>query len=67
MRMVGKDNISELKLKDLTSQRFCTAREEDEWRISLIMELVETRNNQLDIADLKKDEITSILDHACIS
>ena len=68
MRFVGKDDINDMLIENNTSLEFCSVKNEDEWRIEIVKELLDARNKQVILNSLDNEEISSILLHVlCIS
>ena len=66
MRLVGKDDNNDMHINDINSIGFCPVKNEDEWRIMFIKELLDARSKQNIIDNFDNDEIWNILDHVCI-
>ena len=67
MRLVGKDDINNMHINDINYIGFCPVRNEDEWRIMFIKELLDARSKHIIIDNFDNGEILNILDHVCIS
>jgi hypothetical protein len=67
MRLVGKDDINEIQIKDLSPLQFCPVKKEDEWRVNIVRELLEAKSKQVNINNMDNDDISSILDYICTS
>ena len=67
MRLVGKDDVNDMHINDINYIGFCPVRNEGEWRIMFIKELLDARSKQVIIDNFDNDEISNILDHVCIS
>ena len=67
MRLTGKDNINDIRLKDLDNLEFCTTKDEEKWRIKIIKELIDIRNKKVKLDNFDSDEISNMLNHICTS
>ena len=67
MRLVGQDDVNDMPINDINTIGFYPVRNEDEWRIMFIKELIDARSKQIIIDNFDNDEISNILDHVCIS
>ena len=67
MRLVGQDDVNHMNINDINSIGFCPVRNEDEWRIMFIKELLDARSNHIIIDNFDNDEISNILDHVFVN
>ena len=65
--LTGKWTISELTRQDIDNINYHKIDEKDKWRVKLIREISEYRNNQLQINGISNDECEEILHFACTS
>ena len=54
-------------IEDINSLEFCAVRNEEEWRIEIVKELLDARSKQVILDNFDNEKISSILDHASIS
>ena len=65
MHLVKRTKVSEVKMKDLECIPFCKTKKEDQWRLTIMKELLNVRGKELKVENFDKYEITEILDHIC--
>ena len=51
MLLLGKHTIKEISIKDLDRYEYCPVQPGDEWKVDMVRELIEVRENNLDVED----------------
>ena len=59
-----KNRIEDLKAGNVDFA-YHTAIEDDEWKINFVKELIDVRNDHLDVAGMDSDELEEILEYLC--
>ena len=67
MVLLGKHSIDEVKSDDIDTFEYAPVKPEDAWKIDMVKELIEVRENQASIENFTRDELEEILEHVCIS
>ena len=67
MLLVGRNDVNDVKMKDLDVLVFSKTKKEDEWKINMVKELLEVRNKQLELNNFNREEISNLLDHISIT
>ena len=67
MRLVGKNSVNDLSVRDAHNIHFNCISEDDKWRVNIINELIEYRYNAIDIDNFSNSEINDILRFVCTS
>ena len=65
MLLCNKNTISSLNSSDLITLKYFPVPIEEEWRIGLIQELIDTRLSHTDISGFTSEEISDLLNIAC--
>ena len=60
------DSIQELKPHHVTA-KYRDIPEGEEFRVGFIREIIEVKNNQLEVTGFEDDELEDILQHLCVS
>ena len=64
MLLVGENNIDQLKA-GCTDFEYQKIEESQEWRISFVQELVDIKNEDLEVPEFKRTELEEILEYIC--
>ena len=64
MILSEKNRIEDLKAGNVDFA-YHTAIEDDEWKINFVKELIDVRNDHLDVAGMDSDELEEILEYLC--
>ena len=64
MILTEKNRIEDLKAGNVDFA-YHTATEDDEWKINFVKELIDVRNDHLDVAGMDSDELEEILEYLC--
>ena len=67
MLLLGKHTIDEVKSHDIDNFEYAPVMPDDTWKIDMVKELIEVRENQASIENFSADELEEILEHLCIS
>ena len=67
MLLLGKHTIDEVKSNDIDKFEYAPVMPDDTWKIDMVKELIEVRENQASIENFSADDIEDILEHLCIS
>ena len=67
MTFYDKGSIDELHKENIIPRPYAGLKDEDEWRVDFIKELVNVRNGQIELNGFDKDDITLMLDFVAIS
>ena len=62
----GTFDIRNLRPKDAETSYFCVP-EKEEYRIEFIKELIEVKNNELEVIGFDNQELDDILSYLCVS
>ena len=65
MRLVGKDRIEDVEKKDVEEVVYAKVKPEDEWKINMVQEIIELKNDELWLQNLTQDEIDDTLHLIC--
>ena len=65
--LTEKDTIEHVTKRDVKKLKYHKAAIEDSWKIDIVKELIEIKNDQLSLNDFTKEELNEILTHLCIS
>ena len=67
MLLLGKHTIDKLKSCDIETFEYTPVMPADTWKVNMVKELIEVRENRASIENFSEDEIEEILEHLCIS
>ena len=65
MQLVGKDSIDELEPNDASKVTYHPIPIEEEWRVGIVRELVDTRFNNSDVDGFSIEELDEIMHVVC--
>ena len=65
MRLVGKDRIEDVEKNDVEEVVYAVVRPEDAWKINMVQEIIEVKNDELWLQNLSQDEIDDTLHLIC--
>ena len=65
MRLVGKDRIEDVEKNDVEEVVYAAVRPEDAWKINMVQEIIEVKNDELWLQNLSQDEIKDTLHLIC--
>ena len=65
--LVGKTTIEEITTHDIKELRYHGISFEDNWKVDFIHEIIEIKNNQLEVNEFSKEELNDILEYLCTS
>ena len=64
---MGRDMFSNVNKDDISRLSYFPIDENETWRVSLISEIIESNEKNLEVPGFNADELSEILNHACIS
>ena len=67
MLLLGKHTIDEVKSNDIDQFEYAPVMPDDTWKIDMVKELIEVRENQASIEKFSTYELEEILEHLCNS
>ena len=62
-----KSDVRQLVPNDATGLRYHPIEESEKWKISLIKEIIETKQENLEISSFNDDELEQMLHFLCVS
>ena len=65
MRLVGKDKIEDVEKKDVEEVEYAEVKPEDTWKIDMVKEIVEVKNDELWLQNMTQDGIDYTLHFIC--
>ena len=65
--LTGRDMFSNVNKDDISRLSYFPIDENETWRVSLISEIIESREKNLDVPGFNDDELSEILNYACVS
>ena len=65
--LTNKSNVHELEPNDAISLNYNQISDDEKWKIPIIQELIEMKNENLDVENFRKQELDEILEHLCVS
>ena len=67
MLLTDKDTIEEVKESDVLDVEYAPVNKEDQWKIQMVMELIDVRDGQLELENFSNEEIEDTIEHLCTS
>ena len=67
MLLLGKHKIEEVSIRDLNSFEYCPVQSDNKWKVDMVKELIEVRENNLHVENFSAEELEEILEHLCTS
>ena len=67
MLLVGKTSVEEIKKEDALRIEYFPMKEADSWKIDAIKEIINVKNQILDIENFEPEKLEEILTHLCTS
>ena len=64
--LTEKDDFEDVTKHDIKKLKYHEISSNDSWKTSFIKEIIEIKNNQLDLNEFTKEELNDILAHLCI-
>ena len=65
--LTEKDTIEEIDKHDIKKLKYHEVTLDNAWKIGVVKEISEIRNNQLSLTDFSMEELSDILEHLCIN
>ena len=65
--LAGRELFSEVRKDDIIKVPYFGIEEKEKWRIDIINEIIEIRNNDIEVPGFNTDELSEILNYACTS
>ena len=65
--LTDKDTVEEINSIDIKKLKYHEVTKENDWKIELLKEIIETKNNQLSISEFSVEELNDILEYLCTS
>ena len=65
--MTEKSNVRDLLPHDVDKMEYHPLPEGEKWKISIIQEIIENKNGNLNINNLSDDELENTLEFLCVS
>ena len=59
--------VEDLKFKDIDDLTYALVKEENEWKIGLVKEMVDEKSGQSQVELMSQDELEEILEYLCIT
>ena len=67
MLLTERSNVDEICREDYKKIDYHKIKDEEQWRLSLIDEIIDIRYKQLDVEGFESEEIEEILNYVCTS
>ena len=64
--LTDKYKIEDITIQDIDNFCYAPARQEDLWKIDMVKELINVRDEQYEVPDFSREELDDILEHLCI-
>ena len=65
--MTDKSNVDDLVPSDVENMEYHPLPEAEKWKISIIKEIIEIKNGNMNISNLTEDELDNTLEYLCVS
>ena len=65
MLLVGKTSLDDVRLEDIDKISYFKMKEEDQWKVATIKEIIEVKSGTLEIPGFDLEELEDILEHIC--
>ena len=65
--ITDKFRVEGLKFKDIDDLTYAPVKEEDEWKIGLVKEMIDEKSGQSQVELMSQDELEEILEYLCIT
>ena len=62
----NKLSVDELKKDDISSIKYHPTLADDKWKETLILEILDVRDNQLEVDGFSYEELNEIVEHICV-
>ena len=66
MLVADKDNVKDLTKSDAVKVKYHQWNKDEEWKKHMLLELLEVRDGDLEIANIQESEICEMIDFICI-
>ena len=66
MLLTDKNSIEDVTTKDIDNFCYAPTRQEDLWKVEMVKELIDVRDDQKVVTDFTREELDDILEHLCI-
>ena len=65
MLLFIKNNIDDVVEKDIIEYNYAPVEEKDEWKIQMVKELIDVKNDEIQIENITKEEADLIKEFLC--
>ena len=65
MLLFKKNNIDDVVEKDIIEYIYAPVEEKDEWKIQMVQELIDVKNDEIQIENITKEEADLIIEFLC--
>ena len=63
--MTGKGTIEDLEVKDDNSIHYHKVPACEEWRVGLLKEMIDIKNEEIDVPGIEMDQLDQIINYVC--
>ena len=67
MLQTSKTSVNDLRKSDIAQLDYHPTSPEDMWKENIVKEIIQVRDNTIEVEGFEYDELTEILEHICVS
>ena len=67
MLLMGKTSVGEIKRVDIENIDYFELDEKEKWKVQYIQEIIEAKNNRVEIPGFEAEELQAMLNYLCTS
>ena len=64
---LGKNSVDNIRVEDIDTMEYHTIPENEEWRVSLVKEIIEVKENEYEVPGFTNEELEEIINFVCTS
>ena len=64
---LGKNSVDCIRVEDIDTMEYHSIPENEEWRVNLVKEMIEVKENEYEVPGFTNEELEEIIDFVCTS
>ena len=67
MLVFNKNQIEDIEEKDIIEYIYAPVKENDAWKVQIVKELIDVKNDELSVVNMSKEEVDFMIESLCTS
>ena len=67
MLLFNKNQIEDIEEKDIIEYIYAPVEENDAWKVQIVKELIDVKNDELSVVNMSKEEVDFMIESLCTS